>query len=377
MCYYRCIKRRDGVLNKMRKIIHIDMDAFYAQVEVRENPLLRGKPVIVGGNPDARGVVATCSYEARKFGIHSAMPARTARQLCPEAIFIKPRYDVYKEVSRQMGEIFRRYTDQVEFLALDEAFLDVTENKKAISSATAIAKAIKKDIYEALHLTGSAGVSYNKFLAKVASDYRKPNGLTVITPEKAQKFLDDLPINKFFLVGKVTEKELRRIGVHYGRDLRKLELEYLVSIFKKRGYMLYDFARGIDERKVENARVRKSIGAENTLYEDIELISLEAEEIFKKLAQEVSIRVKTRKVWGKHITIKIKFSDFTQITRSMTIPYPIAEGDEIMTYVHMLVSKVEEPKQKVRLLGITLAQFVDTPEEEGENISLFEYLDTL
>ena len=361
----------------MRKIIHIDMDAFYAQVEARENPLLRGKPVVVGGNPDARGVVATCSYEARKFGIHSAMPARTARQLCPEAVFIKPRYDVYKEVSWQMGDIFRRYTDQVEFLALDEAFLDVTDNKKAISSATAIAKAIKKDIYEELHLTGSAGVSYNKFLAKVASDYRKPNGLTVITPEKAQAFLDNLPINKFFLVGKVTEQALRRIGVHYGRDLRNLELEYLVSLFKKRGYMLYDFARGIDQREVESTRIRKSIGAENTLYEDIELISSEAEDIFKKLAQEVSIRVKARKVWGKQITIKVKFSNFTQITRSMTLPYPIAEEDEMMIYVHRLVSKVEEPKQKVRLLGITLAQLVDNQKEEGENITLFEYLDTL
>ena len=259
----------------MRKIIHIDMDAFYAQVEARENPSLRGKPVIVGGNPDARGVVATCSYEARKFGIHSAMPARTARQLCPRAIFIKPRFDVYKTVSTQIGEIFRRYTDQVEFLSLDEAFLDVTENKKGIPSATQIAKEIKKAIYEELNLTGSAGVSYNKFLAKIASDYKKPNGLTVITPEKAQDFLDALPINKFFLVGKVTEEELRRIGVHYGRDLRKLELDYLVSVFKKRGYMLYDFARGIDNREVENSRIRKSIGAENTFNKDVNLIGIE------------------------------------------------------------------------------------------------------
>ena len=343
----------------MRKIIHIDMDAFYAQVEARDNPSLRGKPVIVGGNPDTRGVVATCSYEARKFGIHSAMPARTARKLCPRAIFIKPRFDVYKE-------IFRRYTDQVEFLSLDEAFLDVTENKKGIPSATQIAKEIKKAIYEELNLTGSAGVSYNKFLAKIASDYKKPNGLTVITP-----------INKFFLVGKVTEEELRRIGVHYGRDLRKLELDYLVSVFKKRGYMLYDFARGIDNREVENSRIRKSIGAENTFNEDVNLIGIEAENYLKELAQEVSMRVKKREVWGKNVTIKVKFSDFTQITRSMMTPYPISEVDEIMTYVHMLVSKVEEPEQKVRLLGITLSHLVDKEERKGENISLFEYLDTL
>ena len=361
----------------MRKIIHIDMDAFYAQVEARENPSLRGKPVIVGGNPDARGVVATCSYEARKFGIHSAMPARTARQLCPRAIFIKPRFDVYKTVSTQIGEIFRRYTYQVEFLSLDEAFLDVTENKKGIPSATQIAKEIKKAIYEELNLTGSAGVSYNKFLAKIASDYKKPNGLTVITPEKAQDFLDALPINKFFLVGKVTEEELRRIGVHYGRDLRKLELDYLVSVFKKRGYMLYDFARGIDNREVENSRIRKSIGAENTFNEDVNLIGVEAENYLKELAQEVSMRGKKRAVWGKNVTIKVKFSDFTQITRSMMTPYPISEVDEIMTYVHMLVSKVEEPEQKVRLLGITLSHLVNKEERKGENISLFEYLDTL
>ena len=265
----------------------------------------------------------------------------------------------------------------MEFLSLDEAFLDVTENKKGIPSATQIAKEIKKAIYEELNLTGSAGVSYNKFLAKIASDYKKPNGLTVITPEKAQDFLDALPINKFFLVGKVTEEELRRIGVHYGRDLRKLELDYLVSVFKKRGYMLYDFARGIDNREVENSRIRKSIGAENTFNKDVNLIGVEAENYLKELAQEVSMRVKKRAVWGKNVTIKVKFSDFTQITRSMMTPYPISEVDEIMTYVHMLVSKVEEPEQKVRLLGITLSHLVDKEERKGENISLFEYLDTL
>lgn len=361
----------------MRKIIHVDMDAFYAQVEMRDNPSLKGKAVIVGGNPDERGVVATCSYEARKFGIHSAMPARTARQLCPRAVFVRPRFDVYKAVSAQIGEIFRRYTDQVEFLSLDEAFLDVTENKQGIPSATQIAREIKKVIYEELHLTGSAGVSYNKFLAKIASDYRKPNGLTVITPDQAQDFLDALPINKFFLVGKVTEEELRRIGVHYGRDLRMLELDYLVSVFKKRGYMLYDFARGIDTREVENSRIRKSIGAENTFNEDVHFIGEEADIYLRELAQEVSTRVKKREVWGKNVTLKVKFSDFTQVTRSMMTPYPISEVDEIMSYVQLLVGKVEEPHQKVRLLGITLSHLVNKEERKGENISLFEYLDTL
>lgn len=361
----------------MRKIIHVDMDAFYAQVEARDNPHLKGRPVIVGGNPDERGVVATCSYEARKYGIHSAMPARTARQLCPAAIFVRPRFEVYKAVSAQIGAIFRRYTDQVEFLSLDEAFLDVTQNKKNILSATQIAKEIKKAIYEELGLTGSAGVSYNKFLAKIASDYQKPNGLTVITPDQAQAFLDELPIHKFFLVGKVTEEELRRIGVNYGRDLRKLELNYLVSVFKKRGYMLYDFARGIDEREVESSRIRKSIGAENTFNEDVNLVGEESEDYLKALAEEVSMRVKKRGVWGKNVTLKIKFSDFSQITRSMMTAYPISESEEILDYVKMLMQKVEEPNQKIRLLGITLSHLITEEERKGENISLFEYLDTL
>lgn len=361
----------------MRKIIHVDMDAFYAQVEMRDNPELKGKPVIVGGNPDERGVVATCSYEARKYGIHSAMPCRTARQLCPGAIFVRPRFEVYKGVSHKIGEIFKRYTDKIEFLSLDEAFLDVTENKKGITSATQIAKEIKLAIWDELHLTGSAGVSYNKFLAKIASDYEKPNGLTVITPDKAQELLDQLPIQKFFLVGKVTEEELRKIGIHYGRDLRRLELSYLVSVFKKRGYLLYDFARGIDEREVESSRIRKSIGAETTFSEDIVLASEEAKEILEELAHEVSLRVKRRNVWGKNVTLKIKFSDFSQITRSMMTSYPIVEPEEIRGYVEQLMQKVDKNEQKVRLLGITLSHLVTEEERKNENVSLFEYLESI
>lgn len=361
----------------MRKIIHVDMDAFYAQVEMRDNPHLMGKPVIVGGNPEERGVVATCSYEARKYGIHSAMPCRTARQLCPGAIFVRPRFEVYKGVSHKIGEIFKRYTDKIEFLSLDEAFLDVTENKKGITSATQIAREIKMAIWNELHLTGSAGVSYNKFLAKIASDYEKPNGLTVITPDKAQELLDQLPIQKFFLVGKVTEEELRKIGVHYGRDLRRLELSYLVSVFKKRGYLLYDFARGIDEREVESSRIRKSIGAETTLSEDILLDGEEAKEILEELAHEVSLRVKRRNVWGKNVTLKIKFSDFSQITRSMMTSYPIVESEEIRGYVEQLMQKVDKNEQKIRLLGITLSHLVTEEERRNENVSLFEYLESI
>lgn len=361
----------------MRKIIHVDMDAFFAQVEMRDNPRLKGKPLIVGGDPNERGVVATCSYEARKYGIHSAMPGKTAKVLCPHAIFVRPRFEVYKAVSAQIGEIFRRYTDKVEFLSLDEAYLDVTENKKQMSSATQIAKEIKAAIWNELHLTGSAGVSYNKFLAKIASDYEKPNGLTVITPDKAQELLDNLPINKFFLVGRVTAEELKKIGVHYGKDLRNLELSYLVSVFKKRGYLLYDFARGIDEREVECSRVRKSIGAETTFNEDIRLSSIEAKEVLEALAEEVSLRVKRRGVWGKNVTLKVKFSDFNQITRSMMTSSSIIEPQEIMNYVEQLMHKVDNLDEKVRLLGITLSHLMTEDERKHENISLFEYMDSL
>ena len=253
-----------GILNDNRKIIHIDMDAFYASVEQRDKPYLRGKPVVVGGPPESRGVVTTCSYEARKFGIHSAMPSKNAYKRCPYAIFVPPRFDEYRKVSNQIREIFHRYTDLVEPLSLDEAFLDVTNNKLNIEYATTIAKMIKQDILEETNLTASAGVSYNKFLAKLASDYKKPNGLTIITLSSSQEFLDNLPIDKFFGVGKVTSKILKNMGIKTGYDLRKLSLHELEQIFKNRGYSFYQFARGIDYRPVEPFRERKSIGAETT-----------------------------------------------------------------------------------------------------------------
>ena len=223
-------------MKKQRKIIHIDMDAFYASIEQRDNHSLKGKPVIVGGNPQSRGVVATCSYEAREYGIHSAMPCKTAYKRCPYAIFVRPRFEVYKQVSYEIREIFYKYTDLVEPLSLDEAFLDVTENKLNIKYATDVAKMIKKEIYEKTGLTSSAGVSYNKFLAKLASDYNKPNGLTVIREDNAQSFLDNLPIRKFFGIGKVTQKTLKGLGVENGYDLRQMEINELESIFKNRGY---------------------------------------------------------------------------------------------------------------------------------------------
>lgn len=228
---------------KKRKIIHIDMDAFYASIEQRDNPSLKGKPLVVGGSPHGRGVVSTCSYEARKYGIHSAMPCKEAYIRCPYAVFVRPRFYVYKEVSNQIRNIFHRYTDLVEPLSLDEAFLDVTENKKKIKSATIIAKLIKEDIKRETGLTASAGVSYNKFVAKLASDYQKPNGLTVITEDNVQEFLDALPVKKFFGVGKVTERVLKNNGINTGYDLRNTSLEKLEKIFKNRGLELYNFAR--------------------------------------------------------------------------------------------------------------------------------------
>lgn len=356
---------------KSRKIIHVDMDAFYASIEVRDNPSLKGKPIVVGGKPTERGVVATCSYEARAYGIHSAMPSRTAYNLCPQLIFIKPRHDVYKKVSLQIREIFSRYTDKIEPLAFDEAFLDVTENKKGIMSATHIARAIKEDIQRELNLTASAGVSYNKFLAKVASDVQKPNGLTVIRPEEGEAFLEKLPIEKFFLVGEVTARELKKIGVHTGAELRKLDLSYLVMMFGKRGYVLYDFARGIDHRPVETSRSRKSVGAESTFNTDIPDTREAIEEALKPIMEKVAYRMMVAHQKGKTLTLKVKYEDFVQSTRSLTLDYPIQSLEEIQKQIPFLLNKVEMKHKNIRLLGLTISQCMDENEQVYENLSLF------
>ena len=248
----------------LRKIIHIDMDAFYASIEQRDNPELRGKPIAVG-REEERGVVAAASYEARKFGVRSAMASTRARKLCPELIFVPGRMEVYKKVSEQIRDIFAEYTDLIEPLSIDEAFLDVTENKKGMELAVDIAKEIKRRIREELHLVASAGVSYNKFLAKVASDYRKPDGLCTIHPDQAQDFIDHLPVEAFWGVGKVTAKKMHELFIHTGKDLRACSLEMLTHYFGKAGQLYHDFARGIDERPVEVIRIRKSLGCEHTL----------------------------------------------------------------------------------------------------------------
>lgn len=359
---------------KKRKIIHIDMDAFYASIEQRDNPSLKGKPVVVGGSPHGRGVVSTCSYEARKYGIHSAMPCKEAYIRCPYAVFVRPRFYVYKEVSNQIRNIFHRYTDLVEPLSLDEAFLDVTENKKKIKSATIIAKLIKEDIKRETGLTASAGVSYNKFVAKLASDYQKPNGLTVITEDNVQEFLDALPVKKFFGVGKVTERVLKNNGINTGYDLRNTSLEKLEKIFKNRGLELYNFARGIDNRPVNPARIRKSIGAETTLIENKNIDDAETVMILDELCEEVAERMAKEEKIAKTITLKIKFEDFKTITRSLSVGDYIRNYDDIRFYAGELLTHIEESKKMIRLFGVTVSN-LESENKILKEITLFDYID--
>lgn len=335
------------------------MDAFYASVEQRDRPELKGKPVIVGGQPQSRGVVAACSYEARKFGIHSAMPSVTAYRLCPQARFIRPRFDVYKSVSSHIREIFFQYTDLVEPLSLDEAFMDVTVNKKAMASATLIAQEIRRKIFlKTGGLTASAGVSFNKFLAKVASDVNKPNGITVITPAQADEFIDRLAVRKFFGVGKVTEEKMIRLGIKTGAELKKYAKSELIRLFGKAGTYYYDIAHGLDQRPVKPDRIRKSIGKEITLKEDIDDLDLMIQ-ILHDLAARVERLVKRDKRKGLTVTLKIKYFDFQTITRSVTLTEPATEAIQMMAQVKKLLKNTEAGKKKVRLLGVTISNFID------------------
>lgn len=336
-----------------RKIIHIDMDAFYASIEQRDNPEYRGRPVAVGYG-ERRGVVAAASYEARRYGVHSAMPSVTALRKCPHIIFVMPRFDVYRSVSNQIMQIFLEYTDKVEPLSLDEAFLDVTVNHKGIGSATLIAKEIKQKIYNRTRLTASAGVSYNKFLAKIASDFKKPDGLFIIEPEKAEAFVEKLPVNKFFGVGKVTARRMEELGIRTGFDLKQWTEIDLVREFGKAGITYFHFARGIDDREVESERVRKSLGAEETFLEDLyEIVDILG--ALDQIALEVYRRVKKKKFLAKTLTLKIKYADFTVITRSKTVNYFIKTYEEIFELGKELLLQVEDiQERKIRLMGLTL-----------------------
>lgn len=335
-----------------RKIIHVDMDAFFASVEQLDNPDLMGKPIAVGGS-EARGVVAAASYEARKFGVKSAMSGVLAKQKCPDLIFVKPNFSRYKEISHQIREIFYDYTDLVEPLSLDEAYLDVTENKVGNPSASLIAQEIRNRIFNELNLTASAGISINKFIAKVASDINKPNGQKTINPEEVISFLDNLPVNQFYGVGKVTASKMYNLGIFTGNDLKQKSLEELSNLFGKSGAHYYNIVRGIHNSEVKPDRIRKSVGAETTFFENI------SSEIFmiqklEKIADELEKRMKKSDTKGKTVTLKIKYSDFTLQTRSKTIDEFIQLKKEFFPIVKELVYQ-EKLKNSVRLLGISFA----------------------
>lgn len=337
-----------------RKIIHMDMDAFFAAVEQRDNPAYRNKPVIVGGKPDSRGVVATCSYEARAFGVHSAMPSSQAARLCPHAIFIKPRFDAYREASEQIREIFNRYCDCVEPLSLDEAYLDASNSAYFQGSATLLAKQIKHDIQRETQLIASAGISYNKFLAKLASDLDKPDGLYVITPEQAAQFIENLPIGRFHGIGPATEKKMRALGVQTGYDLKQIPLPELQQHFGKTARHYYDIARGIDHRQVNAHRDRKSIGIETTFAEDIGDLRIVKQQLQSLLRQALH-KSTEKKLLAHTLTIKIKYQDFVQITRSRTLPKAIADTVESALLLDDLLKNTAIGEKKVRLLGVSLS----------------------
>lgn len=341
-------------MDKERIIIHVDMDAFYAAVEQRDNPELKGKPVVVGGGPNGRGVVQTCSYEARKYGIHSAMASSKAYRLCPHAIFVPPRFGAYKSVSEQIREIFHEYTDSVEPVSLDEAYLDVTENKKGIASPRQIALDIQNRIQDETGLTASCGVSFNKFLAKVGSDFNKPNGITVITKDNADEFIDNLPIRKFMGVGKKTEKRMKEFGIETGHDLKKYSRDELHGMFGKSGIYFYNMAHKIDAREVHEYHGRRSIGKERILYEDTDDIE-EIMQHFQEVAERLTSRMKKNNIKGRIVTVKLKYQNFRRASRSVTIKEGVDDPEVIMSMVKRMIPKTEAGKMKVRLVGISIS----------------------
>jgi DNA polymerase-4 len=340
-----------------RKIIHLDMDAFYASVEQRDFPELRGLPVVVG-SPNGRGVVLTASYEARKFGVRSAMPGREAQRRCPQAVFVPPRFPAYKEASQQVRAIFHRYTDLVEPLSLDEAYLDVTTDKLAIGSAIAIAQAIKAAIKTEIQLTASAGVSINKFVAKVASGMQKPDGLTFIGPSKIESFMEQLKVEDFFGVGRVTAQKMNAMGFRVGADLKRLAEDELVRLFGKTGHFYYRIVRGIDNRPVETMRETKSVSVEDTFSEDVLDVALIQQEL-AALADKLLKRLEQHDLKGRTVTIKVKYHDFQLVTRSKTLPM-FPTRDELLQTAFYLLQMTEAGKKKVRLIGIGVAGFSDS-----------------
>lgn len=351
-----------------RKIIHIDMDAFYASVEQRDFAELRGKPIAVGGSSE-RGVVAAASYEARKFGVRSAMSSLIAKQKCPQLIFVKPRFEVYRQVSHEIREIFLEYTPLVEPLSLDEAYLDVTENLKGIETATQIAQEIKTRIKEKTGLTASAGVSVNKFLAKIASDYRKPDGLFVIKPSQAEQFVEELEINKFHGIGRVTAERMHKMGIFTGKELKTKTIDFLTSHFGKVGRYYYDIAQGIDNRQVNPDSIRKSIGVENTFDRDL----TEPDDLYREIddiLEQLWKRMTRVKAYGKTVTLKIKFADFESITRSRTSQLPILEAQLLAKISYEMLHALLPMLKGVRLMGISLSNLAFEDEMIGRQLTL-------
>jgi DNA polymerase IV len=357
------------IISVLRKIIHIDMDAFFASVEQLDNPELRGKPVAVGGSGE-RSVVAAASYEARKFGVRSAMPSVIAKRLCPALIFVKHNFSRYTEVSATIHEIFREYTDLIEPLSIDEAFLDVTKDKKDIGSATLIAKKIRSEIRSRTGLTASAGISVNKFLAKIASDINKPDGLFLIRPDEAEKFIEKLPVEKFYGIGKVTAEKMHKLGIHTGADLKKLDLAALVRNFGKAGVFFYDIVRGIDERPVEPDQERKSVGTELTYEKDL-ITRFEVIAELYKLEKELMERLEHSETTGRTITLKVKFSDFRQITRSKTLQNFIRDFDTLHKEVSGIRKSIKLEGSRIRLLGLTISN-LESEECDDRQLYLFE-----
>lgn len=352
-----------------RKIIHVDMDAFFASVEQRDDPSLRGRPVAVG-HAAARGVVAAASYEARQFGVRSALPSVTALRRCPDLVFVPPRFEVYRDVSRQIHEVFARYTDLIQPLSLDEAYLDVTGNKRGIETAWLTAKEIRAAIFEATGLTASAGISYNKFLAKLASDHRKPNGQFAVTPDMGAAWVETLPVSRFHGVGPVTAQKMKRLGIETGADLRAKSLQFLQTHFGSSADWYYAIARGEDNRPVNPSRVRKSSGSETTFDRDLtEPGEIEAGVL--RMADEVWRWCEGRQTFGRTVTIKVKYGDFQQITRSRSQPGPVASSQALYGLALDLIRSVLPPEKGVRLVGVTVSNFLEPQTHSETELPIF------
>ena len=348
----------------IRKIIHVDMDAFYASVEQRDDPALRGKPVAVGGS-SRRGVVAAASYEARKFGVRSAMPSITAKRQCPELIFVPPRFEVYRDISHQIRAIFRDYADEVEPLSLDEAYLDVSADKAGVGSATAAAKLIRQRIREETGLTASAGVSYNKFIAKLASDQNKPDGITIIPPGKGAAFVQTLSIRRFHGIGPVTSAKMEGLGVFSGADLAAKDPMWLAENFGNSAEWLFNLARGIDHRRVKSNRPLKSLGGERTFFNDL-ISDTEIREALAHVCTVVWDRAAKKGARGRTVTLKLRYADFRTITRAKSVAAPILDGNSLLIAGEAILAPLLPTEQGIRLLGLTLSKFEGEEEDEED-----------